>query len=115
MTLSIFLFTNLLLYSQPVQQTSLCTPNHLPAEQWQALWIKQHATYHIADSLLFEDRPAPIFRRKFSVHPGIRKATLHITAWAIMRLTSIRRKSETSTLTRAGRIIASKFITVPSI
>ncbi len=45
-----------------------------------ALWIGAQGDSLINNSLLYEENPAPVFRREFFVNNNIRKATLFITA-----------------------------------
>lgn len=43
-------------------------------------WIDNGYTQEIPDSLMYEEHPAPLFRKEFKVTDKIKKATLYITA-----------------------------------
>ena len=43
-------------------------------------WIDNGDTQQIADSLMYSDHPAPLFRKNFEVQNKLQKATLYITA-----------------------------------
>jgi alpha-L-rhamnosidase len=45
-----------------------------------AVWISDSALLPVVDSLLYNDNPAPIFRKEFAVKKDIKSATLTITA-----------------------------------
>lgn len=49
-------------------------------EPWTAPWIGDARTTPVMDSLMYEDDPAPIFRKEFVADQPIRSATLYITA-----------------------------------
>jgi hexosaminidase len=50
-----------------------------PANQWQAAWIADSKVAVSDDSLLYQDNPAPLFRKEFLVSGPLKKATLYIT------------------------------------
>lgn len=49
-------------------------------DPWTAAWIGDARTTPTVDSLMYEDDPAPIFRKEFVADQTIRSATLYITA-----------------------------------
>ncbi len=49
-----------------------------PAD-WQASWVMDSKPGVSADSLLYQDNPAPLFRKEMDVAAGVRKAVLYIT------------------------------------
>ena len=87
-TLPVFLFfqgTGTSLYTQ---KSETLVPLNLVG----ASWIREETTKIAADSLLFDDQPAPLFRKGFSVTRKLKKASLTITA-AGYYLASINGKS----------------------
>ncbi|MBN8850587.1 MAG: hypothetical protein BGO55_31255 [Sphingobacteriales bacterium 50-39] len=51
----------------------------LPAGEWKAEWVTDSKEPIVEDSLLYQDNPAPLFRKEFQVSGAVRKATLYIT------------------------------------
>lgn len=51
----------------------------LPASEWKAEWVTDSRAAVAYDSLLYQDNPAPLFRKEFLVNGAVRKATLYIT------------------------------------
>lgn len=47
--------------------------------QWKAEWVTDSKAAVAGDSLLYQDNPAPLFRKEFAVEGGVRKAILYIT------------------------------------
>ena len=45
-----------------------------------AVWITDNREWPVADSLMYGDFPAPLFRKEFSVKKEVKSATLYITA-----------------------------------
>jgi len=51
----------------------------LPASEWKAEWVTDSKAAVAEDSLLYQDNPAPLFRKEFLVNGAVRRATLYIT------------------------------------
>ena len=51
----------------------------LSADEWKAEWVTDSKEPVTEDSLLYQDNPAPLFRKEFLVSGAVRKATLFIT------------------------------------
>jgi|GEM_PF-30125 len=47
--------------------------------EWKAEWVTDSRAAVADDSLLYQDNPAPLFRKEFLVNGAVRKATLYIT------------------------------------
>ncbi|HNW56242.1 MAG TPA: family 78 glycoside hydrolase catalytic domain [Bacteroidales bacterium] len=61
-----------------------CSSSNIQSDQradlGKALWITDSKVWPVADSLMYGDIPAPAFRKEFTGKPGIKSATLCITA-----------------------------------
>lgn len=60
------------------QQNQSCEDKNTDLQH--AEWITDAANLPVADSLMYGDSPAPLFRKEFSVSKEIKSATLNITA-----------------------------------
>jgi hypothetical protein len=59
--------------------TAFSQARALPASEWKAEWVTDSKPAVADDSLLYQDNPAPLFRKEFLVSGVVKKAILYIT------------------------------------
>ena len=79
LTRIVWIFSMLLLYFQGPLQAQSATAG-INDQLNGATWIAAHENVTMADSLLYNDHPAPLFRKEFSIAGKLKKGTLTITA-----------------------------------